>query len=499
MTFYWRFFTGLLIGLAGLSAAGCSRSPVTLGSEEHAQLLMQDREAALGAAAQEPAAGAEVAPQIIELSVEQAIARGYERNLDARVAAMEELSQQKNITIAKIRALPGVELSGGYVGRSNQGASSSESILTNQQSLEPSQSSEMDRRVAALTAEWDLLDAALALADAAKARDEAGVAHERHTKVIQNVERDIYAAYWRARVWQDNAKDAHDLLAEAQAQMGNVDQAAEARLVSHDQAGRQASTLAERERTLREMIERARLAEIELKGLLSLPMEASLLLTTAQRDVATDAAQLLAADTDKLEWDALSARPEMREEILKRNMSIRDTRREILQTFPGLNLLFSREYDSNKFLVDANWSDYSAKIVQSVTNFLTLPARHAAARVREDVGDARRAALNAAIVAQVHMARVRLAGMDTANTQGLMARRAAARRSHAETGKKMQGFASGQDELLARMDLRIESIRSGMIYADYQDAYAAMRNTLGQPVIGQQAVETQTLAMGVTP
>ena len=488
MSFSERTFIWLMIGLAGLSAAGCSRTPVTLGSEEHARLLAEDRVAALGGVV-EAAQG-----QVVELSVEQAITRGYQANLDARVAALEALSRQKDITIAKIQALPGIEASGGYVGRSNQGASSSESILTRQQSLEPSQSSQMDRQVAALTANWNLLDAALALADAAQARDEAGVAHERHAKVIQNVERDIYTAYWRARAWQDNAQDAEELLAEARAQMENVDSAADGRLVSGDQAGRQMAMLAERERSLRDMAERARLAEIELKGLLSLPMATEVRLTSEQRDIAADTTRLVSTEAEKLEWEALAARPEMREEILNRNISIADTRREILRTFPGMDLLFSREYDSNKYLVDANWSDYSAKIVQSVTNILTLPARHAAARTRENVGDARRQALSAAIVAQVHMARVRLAGMEEAHTQSLMARRAASRRSHAETGKKMQGFASGQDELMARMDLRIESLRAGMVYADYQDAYAAMRNTLGQPVI-----EPQKIAMGVTP
>lgn len=478
-----------MVGFAGVTLAGCSGAPVTLDTIEHAQLLEQDRREAQGDGAEE-----DMAPAILELTVEQAIARGYERNLDARVAALEELSQQKNLSVAKIRAMPGVEASGGYVGRSNPGASSSESILTGQQSLEPSKSAEMNRRVGALSVNWNVLDTALALADAAKVDDEAGVAHERHAKVVQNVERDIYTAYWRARAHQDNAKYAEALLAEAHGQMENLEHAVTQGLVSGEQAARQSAMLAERERALRDMRDRAQMAEIELKGLLSLPMTTRLILTTAERDVATDAARLTRGDTDKMEWEALSARPEMREEILRKNMTIRDTRREILQTFPGLNLLYSAEYDSNKYLVDANWTNYSAKIVQSVTNLLTLPARYDAVKEREAVADARRQALSAAIIAQVHMARARLTSVDEAYTQSLLARRAAGRRSHAEAGKKREGFSSGQDDLLARMDLRTESIRSAMIYADYQDAYAAMKNTLGQPVI-----EPQKLAMGVTP
>jgi len=46
----------------------------------------------------------------------------------------------------------------------------------------------------------------------------------------------------------------------------------------------------------------------------------------------------------------------------------------------------------------------------------------------------------------------------------------------------MQGFASGLDDLVARMELQLETMRAGMVYADYQDAYAAMKSTLGQSV-----------------
>lgn len=118
-----------LLGLAAILPAGCGGSTVKLDSNDHAQLLQKDRSVVHEDGESQ---------QTIKLSLEEAISRGYAKNLDARVAALEELSQQKNITLAQLRALPGVEVSGGYAGRSNEGASSSESILTRQQSLEPS-------------------------------------------------------------------------------------------------------------------------------------------------------------------------------------------------------------------------------------------------------------------------------------------------------------------------------------------------------------------------
>jgi len=467
-----RKFLWPLVGLAVILPAGCGGSTVKLDSEEHAKLLIED----ISATQQEYGNN----QQTIELSLEQAIERGYARNLDARVAALEELSQQKNVTLAQLRALPGMEVSGGYAGRSNEGASSSESILTRQQSLEPSTSTQKDRRVAALEVNWNLLDAALALADAAKADDEAAVAKERYAKVIQNVERDVYTAYWRAAAYRDNSNQTQKLLAEAQAQIQNLDSAASKKLISSDQAADKMAQLVERERNLRDLHDRMQLAEVELKSLLSLPMNSRLVLTTKSKDISGDVSRMTAGDVIAQEWTALQARPEMREEILKKNITIRDARREIYQTFPGINLLFSKEYDSNKYLVDPNWSNFSAKIVQTITGIITLPDRYEAAKSKEAVADARRQALSAAIIAQVHMARMRLASMSEANRQSLLAKKAASRKSHAAAGKKIQGFASGQDELLARMEWQIESMRSGLVYADYQDAYIAMKNTLGQ-------------------
>lgn len=462
------------LGLALILPSGCGGSHVALDSPEHAQLLQTDRQVL------QTDDGTD--QQALNLSLDDALARGFEKNLDARVAALEELSQQDNVTLAQLRALPGVEVSGGYVGRSNEGASSSRSVITGQQSLEPSQSTEQHRRVASLEANWNLLDAALALADAAKAGDEAGVAKERYAKVIQNVERDVYAAYWRALAYQDGKVKTQKLLADLQAQIEKLELAASKKLISSDQAAQQMSALAERDRNLRDLNDRMQLSEIELKSLLSIPMSTRLNLTTKHKNISPEVSRLTSSDVADQEWQALQARPEMREEILKKNITLRDARREIYQTFPGLNLLFSKEYDSNKYLVDPNWSNYSAKIVQTITGVITLPDRYRAAKNKEAIADARRQALSSAIIAQVHMGRMRLTGLNEASTQSLLAKKAASRKAHATAGKKMQGFASGQDELLAQIELQIETLRANLAYADLQDAYAAMKNTLSQSV-----------------
>lgn len=470
----------LTIGLGGILAlSGCGGTSVALDSPAHEDLLRQDRMVS------GQGDGNRAQSQIIKLSLADAIQRGLEHNLDARVAALETLSQQDNVTLAQLRALPGVDLSGGYVGRSNPGASSSRSVITGQESLEPSQSTEQHRRVASLEASWNLLDAALALADASKADEETKIASERYNKVVQNVEHDVYVAYWRALAYQQSHEKAARLLKESASYIENLDSAASQKLVSADEAGEKMAMLADRRRTLSDMQDRMQLAEIELKSMLSLPLDATLVLITPQKDIAGDVKRLTGESVSTQEWAALKVRPEMREEILKRNMTLQDTRSEILQTFPGFDLVFSKEYDSNKFLVDPNWSNFSAKIVQSLTGVLTLPARYDAAKNKEAVADARRQALNSAILAQVRIARARLNSSNDMVHSNQLARKAAARKSHGAGGKASQGLATRMDAMLAQLDYQVESMRADMAYADLQDAYAAMKITLGRPVLNE--------------
>lgn len=474
-----------------LLLAGCSGSRVDLDSSEHADLLRADRAAA---EQRSPNAQAVNTPSlqyqngIVHLSLEDAIKRGLSYNLDARVAAMEALSQQSAVSVAQLRALPGVTATGGYSGRDSDGSSSSRSVLTGQQSLEPSISTDQHRRTASLEMNWNLLDAAIALADATRADDDAGVARERHTKVIQNVERDVYAAYWRALTYQDIANKNTDLLTKADAQLNNFDLAVEQDLLSADEASEKSALIIERQKAYRDLHDRLQLAEIELKSMLSLPLDAKLVLTTKRKDITGHIARVLEANVTDQEWTALENRPEMREEILKKNITIMDTRREVFQTFPGFELFYGKNYDSNQFLTLPNWDSWSLKIVQSLTGIFTLPGRYTAAKDKQLVADARRQALSASILAQTHIGRARLATTAANYRTSEKAEKAAQRKAAAMLGRKDNGFAAGEAAMRAAFDAAIEEMRSGLAYAEMQEAFAAFNNTLGLNLRGEKTI-----------
>ncbi|WP_185076739.1 TolC family protein, partial [Pseudomonas frederiksbergensis] len=77
-------------------------------------------------------------------------------------------------------------------------ASSSQSVLTGTQSLEPSTSQDRERRVGDLTMVWNVLDFGVSYISAKQQGDQRLIVQERRRKVINTIVQDVRSAYWRA-------------------------------------------------------------------------------------------------------------------------------------------------------------------------------------------------------------------------------------------------------------------------------------------------------------
>ncbi len=450
-----------------LMLGGCTGDIVALDSAQHNAMLRQDQLA-------------EVFPHnTLTLTLTEALDRAVQVNLDAQTAAIEVLAQQGNVTMAQLNALPSLTGSRGFTRRNNNGASSSVSVRSGLESLEPSQSSDRLRRVGELKTDWNLLDAVLALSEAKSAQDETRVTRERYNKVMQNIERDVYAAFWRAYAFQSTRGTTEDLVRQLRTHQDNLSVANDKNLLSTDDAAEKYALLGDRERSLTDLHNNLSLSLSELKGLLSIPQGASLVLKAPEKSTAA-AQRLLRANTVDQEWAALSSRPEMREEVLQKNIAVRKIREEVFKSFPGASILFSYNSDSNSFLQESEWTNLSGNIVGNLLNIFTLPFRYQAEEEKANLADARRVALNAAILAQVHIAKTRLANVSEVYFDSQRVARMGQERAKALSAKKKVGFASGTDTLLARMDAHMATMRAQATYADYQDSYAAMVNAMGQ-------------------
>ncbi|MFK7840001.1 MAG: TolC family protein [Bdellovibrionales bacterium] len=468
-----QFLLVTIIFAVSSLVGGCASTSVEPGSNEYTAVIQEDRRALQDN---------EQVPSHIKLSIDEALDIAIHENLDARVAALEYLSSQKEITLENIKALPSMKYTLTRHGRDNQPASSSLSVLTGQQSLEPSVSQERYRSTRDISINWNIIDAASALMQGNEAADRAKISQERYQKVVQNIHRDVYAAYWSALLHEKAGTDTQKLINEVQKHILNIEIAAKERLISKTQSNQSKLPFLRSVAALEALQSEAKLARIELKSLLNLPQSTTLTLTSKPLSPLSTTHKMLKQDIEALELKALENRPEMREAFLNKNISIRKTKQEIIQTIPGADLFYALNQDTNSFLVDTSWKTYSISLVQNITSLLSFPDRYLAARKKEDLTEVRRITMAAAIMAQVHIARHGLISAEDQYQTAQQENHAAEQQAFAALKRQHAGHVSKSDTLLARSQAQEKKLEYYQSLAGFQESYAAFINALGLEV-----------------
>ncbi|MEM6811117.1 MAG: TolC family protein [Pseudomonadota bacterium] len=415
-----------------------------------------------------------------KLRIEDALALAIKYNLDTKVSEMDELIAADDVDLQMLSALPTVTTNLQRQGRNNRGGSSSFSLLTNSESLEPSISQEQYRNVVQLTTEWNLLDAGINLWRGKSVSDQLLIAQERRRKIYQSVVQDTYIAYWRAAIAQRFLPEIDQMMSQISEAIEDTDRKVEQGVVAVGDAQAEKAELIEKQMQLSRTQSGLQLADLELKTLIAYPLDANLTLDLEDWDPSS-ITTLPSVETsiDGLEKIALINRPELREEFLNKRISTRDIKLSIAETIPGLELLFTYNYDSNKFLAFNNWIDGIAGITSSINQIITAPSRYKRAQNADLLSDKRRQALTAAIITQVHISRARYDSLSKEYKKHFE------KIAHGENVLKRAvdynsvGLMSESELALVKIDTNIDKINKAFAYADAQDAYARFINTLG--------------------
>ncbi|QAX82666.1 transporter [Pseudomonas sp. DTU12.3] len=334
------------------------------------------------------------------LTLHQAMARAVKYNLEGRLKIMEEALAKRQLDLASFDMLPRMALDAGYVGRNNVNASSSQSVRTGTQSLEPSTSQDRDRDVADLTMVWNVLDFGVSYISAKQQGDQRLIVQERRRKVINTIVQDVRSAYWRAMAAERLLKQIDSLMARVDTARRDSESMSSQRIGDPVQALGYQRSLIEATRQLEEQRRALSLAKTELATLINLPLGTNLTLAT------DDGYQVpeLKIDLAKLEQEALTSRPELREQDYQTRISAAETRKAMLRLLPGLEFSAGGHYDSNSFLVEQGWADYGVKVTWNLFNVISAPAAINVAKAGEEVASARRQAMSIAVLAQLYVA-----------------------------------------------------------------------------------------------
>lgn len=382
-----KFFS---ISVLALAVGGCAVTGQPIDRSVSEQRAQQDL--AIMFNEQEPLNG--------PLTLHEAMARAVKYNLEARLKVMEEAMAQRQVDLATFDMLPRMALSAGYAGRSNISASSSESIRTGTQSLEPSTSQDRDRGVADLTMVWNVLDFGVSYVSAQQQGDQRLIVQERRRKVMHTIIQDVRSAYWRAVAADRLLTQIDSLMARVAQARDNSQRLSEQRIGDPIQALSYQRALIEATRQLEEQRRALSLAKTELATLINLPLG-------TQVELAPEAGYqlpVLKVELGTLEQEALASRPELREQDYQTRISAAETRKAMLRLLPGLEFSAGGHYDSNSFLVNQSWADYGVKVTWNLFNVLSAPAAIDVAKAGQEVADARRQAMSMAVLAQLHVA-----------------------------------------------------------------------------------------------
>lgn len=334
------------------------------------------------------------------LTLHQAMARAVKYNLEARLKVMEEALSKRQVELAQFDMLPRMAVEAGYAGRDNVSASSSQSVRTGTQSLEPSTSQDRDRDVADLTMVWNVLDFGVSYVSAKQQADQRLILEERKRKVIHTITQDVRSAYWRAVAAQRLLTRIDNLMVRIHQARDNSQRMATERVGDPVQSLSYQRALIEATRQLEEQRRALSLAKTELAALINLPLNTEFNLAPEEGYVVPEFKGNLA----ELEQQALASRPELREQDYQARISAAETRKAMLRLLPGLEFSAGGHYDSNSFLVNQSWADYGVKVTWNLFNVLSGPAAIKVAEAGEEVAAARRQAMSMAVLAQLYVA-----------------------------------------------------------------------------------------------
>lgn len=463
-----RCFRASLLSAAIIAVAGCAVSPEPFTAEETKARVERDKALIFGDAA--PVSGA--------ISLDEAMARAVKFNLDHRAELLNEVVSQKQLDLSSYDLLPKLVTSAGLNSRSADSASSSESILTHSQSLEPSISTERTLVSSQTALTWNILDFGVSYIRAHQNADRTLIADEQRRKVVHNILQDVRTVWWRAVASERLLGRIDPLLRRTEKALADA-QALEKQMV------RPPLEELQYQRTLLSTLERLRALRRELVGAKTqLAALMNLRPGTPFQVKVPDgltgyAVPALAAAPAEMEEVALYRRPELIQASYESRISGAETRRILLEMLPGLSLSAGGNYDSNRFSVNNAWASYGASVAWNLLTVVSTPARLDLADADQQLKEVKRAALSMAVLAQVNVAYLRyqqaVEEFTTARAQAEVENRILNQLTTAGTLQQIGDLAVIQ----AEAEEVFAALRRDIAYAGLQNAYGGMMVSVG--------------------
>jgi outer membrane protein TolC len=456
--------------------AGCAIHPAPLTEAERKAAFAHDQEVMFGN--QQPVQG--------PITLEEAMARAVKYNLDSRVKLMEAAVAQRQLDLSNFDLLPKLVAGAGYSHRDQVLGSASRSVLTGQQSLEPSTSTDKDVRTADLSLSWNILDFGVSYYGAKQQADRVLALQERRRKAVQQLMQQTRTAFWQAVGAQRVQGQIEPLLTQAPQAHEHSRKDEQSNLKPPLEALSYQRELLELIYQLEGIRDQLQQAKPKLAAIMDLPPGKPFELAAPD----TLAAPVVAIDPQQMEETALLNRPELIEASYNERIGLNETHKAVARLLPGVELSIGSHYDSNSFLVHNEWSDAGVRASWNLLNLVNARNIRASAKAQYDLAREQRLAANVAVLAQVHVAWIdfnsRKEQFQLVNELNGVEQRMFEHTRNAAAADTQSKLT----EIRAETSALMTKLRLYQTYSAYQDAYGQILTTLGMDPVPNASADT---------
>ena len=386
-----KFFSLLLLFIF-LSA--CARTPVPISDER----ILQSIEADL--------ANLKYEDSIESIDLYKAISLAIRNNRDLRVEVMNSALQQRQNNLLKFDMLPDLAANAGYSEYTRYQPSTS---VTSINDTSPEALSDPTYTVGAekwqttrdIEFTWNALDFGLSYIRAGQQANRYLIAKELERKSIQNITRDVIRAYWNAKAAENLLQKLSPLLIKVEIALKDSKYIEELTLSAPVDALLYQKELLDIQRTLQTQKRALINSKTELATLMGLlPSEGFQLIDTLKPLATID------LSVTEMEEVALFSRPELMESRYLKRISNKEAKASMVSLLPGLKFNAAYAYNSNKYLMNQDSTQYGISIGANLLNVFSAPSVKKANDANNQLATEQHLAISMTILSQVHLASI---------------------------------------------------------------------------------------------
>ncbi len=422
-----------------------------------------------------------------KFTIDQCIEIALKQNLDLEVYKLKQSVAEERRTAEMLGMLPDLYITNDATSRSGEPGSSSESIKTGTQSLEPSKSSEKTENHFKVELALSTVDFGLAFFNSMQAEDRVLLQKQQERRAAQNLTLDVVRAYYRVAAAQDAIVTTETL----------IDKCHNIEAVFKDLASKGVVSpmrlLDERKRFIR--LEKRLMAYrrsynnacIELRALMGyLPINDIKVDTTGLKELQV----YKVPPIEVLEKVSLVERPELYQLDIQADITLFEARKAIVMMLPNVRIFADFTNSSNKFLYTQSWWEIG---IRAAYNLLKLPqqiAKYKSLHKEIDEISLRTMALSLGVLSQVRIAHANV--MEVKERYDLDNRVYEAYANHLKIARKSYNAGRALSKLeLDRMELETAETQIDRMLAlsNYYLAYYRLKNSVGVSSLGKAKID----------